>query len=311
MNDTEQRIKEALGLLAERTPHPGPTLNALRRKRKRQRNNIFLLATAGVAAVAVLIFAGVIASDRYVPPNPNDAGAALVPAVPGALKYQPHWLPEGFVEGGRTVQDGVTTRVWVPEGSPRNAASNGDKSIELASGANHAETGGWQDVSVRGLQGKARVVDLPAGTTAEVRWKAQDALVVSVRGVSGDLRETALRIADSVRADSKDVFQPPFRLAGKPATEFWGAAADEWVADIETERARVEVFSGVVRFQGRETPIAVRGKQGFVEDGGLGVQEGEVGIIVHPVNGTPVEELVEIANQVELLQADTGWIRKR
>lgn len=304
MNDTEQLIKEALGKQAERTPHPGPTLNALRRKHKRQRNSIFLIATAGMAAV-VLIFAGVIASDRYAPPNSNDAAAVLMPDKSGgvALKYAPHWLPDGFVEGARRISGGHVTRTWVPSDAPENAVDGGGPTVSVGSSANYPDTAGWQDVAVRGLEGHVRV----DGQTATVAWKAQDALVVSVRGV-GEVRETALRVADAVRADAKLVHQPAFRLNGEPAAEMGGTGPADWVARADTP-ARVQVSPRTPQLDGSQTPITVRGKQGFLRSGDVVVQDGDVWIIA--TGDLPVGELVAAVNEVELVQTDTSWVRKK
>ena len=311
MNDTEQLIKDALGQLAERTPHPGPTLNALRRKRKRQRNNLFLIATAGMAAVVVLIFAGVVASDRYTPPNPNDAAAALVPGnATGALKYQPHWLPAGFTETLRAAHDGKTTRVWVPSEAPADAPQSDGPNIQLSSGQGYAgRADGWQDTTVRGLSGRVQM----NGGTAIVEWKAQETLVVQVQDV-GDPRATALRVADSVRADSNATFQAPFKLKGRQADVFSGSSPGDWRAKISAEPIEVTVTSRAPSsFGTQSTPVTVRGKNGIVEGSTVWVQEGGLWISAVSLEpGKPVDELVAAVNDVELASnVDTGWIRKK
>ncbi|SFR10707.1 hypothetical protein SAMN04488564_103452 [Lentzea waywayandensis] len=311
MNDTEQLIKDALGQLAERTPHPGPTLNALRRKRKRQRNNIFLIATAGMAAVVVLIFAGVIASDRYAPPNANDAAAALTPGGTGSLKYQPHWLPDGFAEALRAAHDGSTARVWVPaDASPEAPHADGPR-IQLASGQSYeGGTSQWQDTTVRGLKARVQV----NGGTAVVEWKAQDTLFVQVQDV-GDPRETAMRVADSVRADSDTNFQAPFTWKGKSADEFSGSSPSDWRAKATVAEIEVGVTSRTPNYSGAPTtPVTARGKQGVVVDGRVvAVQEGSLWITAISYGATkPVDELVAAVNAVEIASNfDTGWIRKK
>lgn len=301
MNDTEQLITEALGKLAERTPHPGPTLNALRRKRKRHRN-VFMIAAAGVAAVAVLIFAGVIASDRYAPPSGNDAAAALVPGNGNALKYAPHWLPDGFVEGHRSVENGQVVRTWVPTGAAENVVRGSGPSISVAGGSSQLDTTGWEDVTVRGLKGRLRLV----GQAATVQWKAQETLVVTV-GAMADPRETALRVADSVRADAKTVYQPAFRVNGKQASEMGGNGPADWFAQLNLQPARVKVSPQAPQAGGPRTPVTVRGKQGFLVDDTVAVQDGDVWITVS--GGVPVAELVSTADKVELTPSpDTSWL---
>ncbi|RDI33284.1 hypothetical protein [Lentzea flaviverrucosa] len=313
MNDTEQLIKEALGQLAERTPHPGPTLNALRRKRKRQRNNIFLIATAGMAAVVVLIFAGVVASDRYTPPNPNDAAAALVPGnATGALKYQPHWLPEGYVETFRSVHDGKALRAWVPVSAPADAYGGGP-SIALSSGEAHPGISAkWRDVTVRGLKARMQV----SGERAVVEWKAQDTLSVLVDRVT-DPETTARRVADSVRADSNAIFEAPFKVRGNQPTVFSGTSPVAWSATFSPGRGPFEVTVSKRKPEfgsAPTTPVTVRGKQGVVVGGAtVAVQEGDLWITAtsHPAD-KPDDEIVAVVNDVELASnVDTGWIRTK
>lgn len=314
MNDTEQLIKEALGKVAERTPHPGPTLNALRRKHKRPHRNVFLIAATGMAAVAVLIFAGVVASDRYTPPSGNDAAAVLMPGTSQtvALKYAPHWLPDGYVETLRAANEEGTTRVWVPSNAPAHAQNGDGPQIHLSTGMSYAGAQeGWQDTTVRGL--KARVQEY-AGK-AVVEWKAQVTLVVQVSGLDR-LKETALRVADSVRADSNAVFQAPFKLKGKQANEFGGTGPGAWSARLSPAPVDVLVHSEAPGLTGKQTaPLTVRGKQGVLVEGRtVVVQEGALWIsaMSSSVPDKAVDELVAAVNDVELASdVDTGWIRKR
>jgi hypothetical protein len=301
VNDTEQLITEALGKLAERTPHPGPTLNALRRKRKRH-GNVFMIAAVGAAAVAALIFAGVIASDRFAPPSGNDAAAALVPGNGNALKYAPHWLPDGFVEGHRSVENGQVVRTWVPTGAAENVVRGSGPSISVASGSRQLDTTGWEDVTVRGLKGRLQLV----GQVATVEWKAQETLVVTVDSVA-DLRETALRVADSVRADAKAVYQPVFRVNGKQASEMGGNGPADWFAQINLQPVRVRVSPQAPQVDGTRTPITLRGGQAFVAGDTVAVQDGNVWIVA--TGSVPVPDLVSIVDKVELLPSpDTSWL---
>ncbi|MGI5504823.1 hypothetical protein [Lentzea sp. CA-135723] len=295
MNDTEQLIKEALGQLAERAPHPGPTLNALRRKRKRQRN-VFMIAVAGVAAVAVLIFAGIVASDRYVPPNPNDAGAVLVPGngQDVALKYAPHWLPEGFVENSRTTNNAVT-RVWGP--------ADGKASVVISTLGGLPDTGGWDEVGVRGLKAWAKVAD----GAARVVWKAQDALEVSVRGLD-DVRAVALRVAESVRADAKTTHKAPFKVEGRYADQMSGVGADQWDASLNVGSVTVHVATQKPELAAAE-PVSVRGKEGLRSGNTVAVSDG--GRWIWATSSAYSDRLAELVTEVELTDApDTGWLGK-
>ncbi|WP_086668404.1 hypothetical protein [Lentzea kentuckyensis] len=314
MNDTEQLVKDALGKLAERTPHPGPTLNALRRKRKQQRNNIFLIATAGMAAVAVLIFAGLVASDRYTPPNHNDAAAALVPDRPAgqpiALKYTPHWLPDGFVETHRAMSGDQVSRDWVPAGSKGNPLEQAEQPRVTVQTIKDlpADHDKFEKVSVRELQAWVLV----HGSVAELFWKAQDVINVTVRGTA-DPRAVALRVADSVRMDAKATFLPPFWLDGKPATEVWGDSAYSWSARWAGEKYGVTVStSAPAKTDG--ALLTLRGQKGsLIDDSTVAVRDSSGFWIT--VNGARGERdaLVAIAGRVQLQivpQPDTVWIGK-
>ncbi|MET9633216.1 hypothetical protein ABZX92_37740 [Lentzea sp. NPDC006480] len=311
MNDTEQLVKDALGKLAERTPHPGPTLNALRRKRKRHRN-VFMIATAGMAAVAVLIFAGVIASDRYAPPKGNDAAAVLMPgngqAV--ALKYAPHWLPNGFVENFRGTNDQVS-RVWVPKGDQGYPFTDGRPTVVIGTSAEMPDvSSGWSEATVRGLKAWVRTGQGQSpGSTARVVWKAQDILSVEVRGVD-DVQAVALQVAESVRADAKIAYKPPFKLDGRFADHMWGTAADTWEA-MTNWKNQVSVHVGTTAPQllGQTQQIAVRGRQGLRADNGVAVFDGSVWIWATAESYS--DTVLEAVNKVELVDSpDTSWIGK-
>lgn len=309
MNDTEQLVKEALGKLAERTPHPGPTLNALRRKRKRH-GNVFMIAVAGVAAVAVLIFAGVIASDRYTPPNGNDAAAALVPGNGQnvALKYAPHWLPEGFVENFRRT-NGQVSRVWVPTGSKGYPSNDGGPAVVISTSAEMpVVTSGWERESVRGTNAWVRVdAGQSKDETAHVVWTGQDVLNVEVRGVA-DARTVALRVAESVRADTKLTHRPAFKLDGKFADHMWGTKPSDWEA-MTNWKNQVSVHVGTLppKLVGDTQPVVVRGREGLRTDNGVAVFDGAVWIWATAESNS--ELVVEAVNKVELVPSpDTNWI---
>lgn len=311
MNDTEQLVKEALGKLAERTPHPGPTLNALRRKRKRHRN-VFMIAAAGMAAVAVLIFAGVIASDRYAPPSGNDAAAALMPDTGQnvALKYTPHWLPTGFVENFRGTADQVS-RVWVPKGDKGYPYTDGRPNVVIGTSAEMPDvSSGWREVTVRGLKAWVRSGQGQSpGATAHVVWKAQDVLNVEVRGVD-DVEAVALQVAESVRADAKITYKPPFKIDGRFSDHMWGTAADAWTAmTFWKDQVSVQVSPQKPELTGATQPIKVRGKDGFRTGNAVSVLD--AGVWIWASAESYSDTVLEAVNKVELVPSpDTSWIGK-
>lgn len=311
MNDTEQLIKEALGKVAERTPHPGPTLNALRRKRKRPHRNVFLIAATGMAAVAVLIFAGLVASDRYTPPSGNDAAAALIPGngQSVALKYAPHWLPDGFVENFRGTNDQVS-RVWVPAGDKGYPFNDGRPTVVLGTSAELPDTSGWDSATVRGLKAWVRVGSGQSrDETAHVVWKAQDVLNVEVRGVP-DVRAVALRVAESVRADAKLTHQSPFNVDGRPADHMWGTSAAAWTAMLNWKnQVSVHMSPQMPDLSGTPHPMTVRGKEGFRIGNTVAVSDDGRWLWASAESYSDL--LVEALNKVELAPSpDTSWIGK-
>ncbi|MFD9704733.1 hypothetical protein [Lentzea sp. NPDC059081] len=315
MNETEQLVKDALGKLAERTPHPGPTLNALRRKRKQQRSNIFLIATAGVAAVAVLIFAGMIASDRYSPPTSDNAAAALMPVDPQSveIKYTPHWLPEGYVETLRVVGD-ETTRVWVPASIKEKdpTQQTGDARVSLTSGKKLPDLTGWVETSVRGLKAWMRTAaGQSPGPTTELVWQAQDVLSVSVRGQDKQL-DVAMSVANSVRSDAKSAYLAPFSLDGRQATDIWGSTTNRWTSQWRSEQF-VVTLSTSAPAQTSGSPVTVRGKQGALTSHGvLVVQDSGLWLTVAGESES-TDALVDTANRVSMQHMshpDTNWIGK-
>lgn len=313
MNDTEQLIKEALGKLAERTPHPGPTLNALRRKRKNQRS-VFMIAAAGMAAVVVLIFAGVVASDRYQPLHHDNAAAALVgeQGIGVSLRYSPHWLPEGFVENFRGTADKQVSRVWVPAGDKGYPFNDGRPTVVVGTSAELPPVSDkeWEPVTVRGLQAWVRLSQGQSeGLTAHVVWRAQDILNVSVRGVE-DVRAAALRVADSVRADAKSTHQAPFKIELKAADNMWGAKPAEWTAmTFWKDGVSVQVSTAKPEVSGPSQPVTVRGKEGFRAGDTVAVFDG--GLWIYAKAGAPTGTQIEAVNKVELVPSpDTSWIGK-
>jgi hypothetical protein len=280
-------------------------LNAVRRKRKRHRN-VFLIATAGVAAAAVLIFTGLVASDRYVPPSGTDAAAVLAGEQPVSrlpLKYQPHWLPTGYAEVYRGLLDGE--RAYVPAGAQGYPFTDGGPLTRIFKSKSKPDTAGWDEVTVRGLRAWVRTSQgQSAGPTAELVWEAQDWLNVTVRGTE-DVRQDALRVAESVRADAKVDHKPPFTLNGSEATQVWGSSPGDWGAQLFVDDIAVQVTTRSPGLTG--TPVTVRGKQGVSGNGAVAVLDGYVWIAV---NGAAApEKLVELANEVQLASSpDTSWI---
>ncbi|GAB3909309.1 hypothetical protein GCM10029964_110660 [Kibdelosporangium lantanae] len=114
-NPTEELIKAAMAKQAERAPHPGPVINALRQPRRRTRRMWpLVIALVGTAAVAVAIAIPALRTVK-----------ALEPAVPPKLRipiaYTIGALPDGFYEFKRTSDLNSTNqgRVWKKSGDDK------------------------------------------------------------------------------------------------------------------------------------------------------------------------------------------------
>ncbi len=171
----------------------------------------------------------------------------------------------------------------------------------------------WQEIKVRGGL-RAWVLtfdDQRAGGTADVVWQAQDALRVSVRGVT-DVGEVARRVADSVRADANLTYLAPFSVDGKAATEIWGSSPYKWTARWSAEKFGVTLSTSAPAQTGG-TPVTVRGRQGAVVGDGRTVVVHDSGLWLS-VSAQDSDSAVQVADRVELQHMphpDTVWIGGR
>jgi hypothetical protein len=322
VNDTEQLIKEALNRQADRAPHPGPTLSALRRPaRKRSRSSIFLTIGVAAAAAAVVFTAGVLVGKG---PSPNDGAAALMPttaADAGQLKFGPKWLPDGFVEVSRTVSKEGFSRTWTKDGQGLENAEWEPVPYVTVGSRTHLPVGyeQWEDVPVRKGRGHVHVGELPKlGSLATVIVTESDfvtrsePLVVTVRSVP-NARDLALQIANSVEPDASAGVLSAVELNGVSQPDVEGRSPTEWTSEITVGGFVVKVSTEQPDLKGG-VPVNVRGKEGTFVPGYLPqvvVQEGRLWLAVRGSDASQ-DQLIAAANAAKINQTPGyEWLGSR
>ncbi|TWP53241.1 hypothetical protein FKR81_04530 [Lentzea tibetensis] len=300
MNDTEQLIKEALNRQADRAPHPGPTLSALRRPaRRRSRSSLFLTVGTAVAAAAVLFAAGVLVGKG---PSPDNGAAALLPTTtPSAsthVKFSPGWLPDGFVEVYRSAGPDGIVRVWTTEPSADPPFATAKPMVSLSVDGNPEGFETWEQVALaNGATGYVQVTQGQTGPGATIVWRAPDVLRVTVRGVP-DVRATAVQIAGAVQPDDKSVVRSAVEYQGLSLPRVWGASPSRWTSEIRVDPFTAQVSTDPPDLTGGK-PVDVRGKQGtYVPGKYVAVLDRGVWLTV---TGQLTEgQLVKIANDIKI-----------
>lgn len=327
MNDTEQLIKEALNRQADRAPHPGPTLSALRRPaRKRSRSSIFLTVGVAAAAAAAVFAAGVLVGRG---PSPNDGAAALLP-TPGPqasapLKYGPKWVPEGFVEVARSTSGPARfSRVWTKDGQSLDNSEYEPVPIVTVGSRDRLPIGyeEWEKVPVGEASGYVHVGEIQKtlGSLATVIVTRADfvteaePLVVTVRSVP-NARDLALQVARSVELDRNATVRSAVELNGVAQPSVEGSSPTRWTSEIEVSPFTVRLSTEQPDLTGG-VPVTVRGKEGVVVPNTAGasdvvVQEGRLWLTVRGSDASQ-DQLVAAANAAKIDQApDYSWLGGR
>jgi hypothetical protein len=215
----ERLIEDALAKQADRAPHPGPVLNALRSPRRRRPSSWALAvgasATALVVAVAVALPVDAPRTDPGSAVPVSTSQASRSERI--ALRHSPTWLPDGHTERLRSNAtgsgpDGGLQRYWLAV--PVDAEHVGDQPgvrLDVSEPSPGTPIGG-EEIGVGGRPGS--VVTTASGVL--VMWEAEngDRLQVAVRGLA-DARAVAVRVAESVRLDATTYAAPLAPGAGR------------------------------------------------------------------------------------------------
>ncbi|MBY8847930.1 hypothetical protein [Saccharothrix longispora] len=311
MNDawktgTEELLRDALELRAERTPPPGPVLAALHRPRRPRKPLFLVLATAATAAAATVAITTVTTrpvAETAPPAISATSTSAPAPAVRTvSLEYSPTWMPPGFAERLRSYAAYSVERGYEGPGGSTQAITFGVRfqDVELLTDR-MAEAAPADRTTVRGA---------PAFYFGDLLyWQPEPTrfLSLSPQGVA-DPRAVVKQIAESTVRDDRPV---PVPVSVKGSTEFslHGTGPDRWTAQAGGEhRGRsyaVHLGSddGQVGEPRRTTALG-RPASFYPERGVLVVELRPAQyLVVQRARGAPddlgaEEELVEVAGQV-------------
>ncbi|HET9141799.1 hypothetical protein [Actinophytocola sp.] len=305
MTDVEELIRDTLRRQESRAPDPGPVLAALRRPvrrpaPRRSRGLVGGLAVAiAVAVVVITIPAGIqqLTGPRPEPDGPGGGtGATEVPPA-GLLRYTAAWLPPGFTEVYRAVgPDGRQHRQWAA-GTVRTDSSGNPLTPLITLSVHTPAEPSWADTpqAISEARDTATVAGHPAGfprldaSGGRLIWMPDAGTILQVSLVKvADARQTALRIAESVRPDGGSAVRPGIRFGSLPAplAEETAGVRGSSPADATTELVAAE--PGAV--DDRSPTVQVTLSPQALESGGEPVTvRGRTGTYVAPVDRRSTE----------------------
>ncbi|MFD9735589.1 hypothetical protein [Umezawaea sp. NPDC059074] len=357
---TDDLIREALAKQADLAPPPHAMLAALaRRRRNRTPLVIAVLVTASalVAVAAVITRQPAPVADPAVtqtptsytgkPPRPDTKPDYSLGEVP--LRYEPGWLPDGFVEQFRELYSGgIYTRQWRNPADPEQLVAFSAKAKD---GPNPMVEQTFKDakddrVDLGALgEGRYALPVEPQSTT--LLWRGADDRLVWLRAKNlPDPREVLPRIAKAMRTDGKSVHGPVLEVAapyaGNRTTDSssytsTGTSPTDWTVTIATfgtvTPTEVRLSSDSPDTTGG-TPVRARGTDAtFVPARQVGDDWTDVMVVV-PVgdlfltiagksfqadlrtppkpSAIPLETLVATANATTVADhVDVSWFGKR
>ncbi|RSM63889.1 hypothetical protein DMH04_52195 [Kibdelosporangium aridum] len=225
MNETEELIKAALAKHVERTPHAGPILTALSRRRRRVRPSLIAIIAATVVAAGVAIPIAIQRPEASAPPATQQPMPVESKGI--KMRYGLKALP-GFVEANRTAAiDGSNqVRTWMKNtcqaGTPAQQCTQSLSLIMYT--ARHPY---WADVIAPKGAHPVRNVDTPGWATwdsqnkqAKLTWRPPEqdtVLMVSLHDSEGDATRKVFDLARTVAVEDSAVVQPPLSFGWLPA----------------------------------------------------------------------------------------------
>ncbi|MBP2322920.1 hypothetical protein JOF56_003305 [Kibdelosporangium banguiense] len=217
MTDTEELIKAALAKAANRAPHPGQIINALAKPRRRRRSLLVVVIGAAVVTAAITVpIAFRQSAEPVLPAPPATTQPTPPPAVTAfPMRYTVTGLPPGFVERSRSADlDGG--------GQARSWSTDKDWSIHLAVHTPRSPV--WSSVTRKGAEqilvgGAPGWVAGPStgGFINVVFMPDQDTAIVVQASGGPDIRERAIKAANSVRPDGVAVVGQELSFGTLPA----------------------------------------------------------------------------------------------
>jgi hypothetical protein len=326
---TEDLIRAALQAQAERAPHPGTVLEALRDNDFPRPPHRAALLVGAAAAVVVLAAVGIPLGLRLTdrpaatPTAPAisttapTTGATAEPGTP--LRYRPGWLPAGYTEHSRSAGAAAEGRMWASTTHPQDeitltytppVAEWADTAAVIAASPHPATVNGHAgEFSEPPSQtDRARLVWMPDPHTV---------LVVAVQG-GADPVSTAQHVADSVVPDGVSAVADPIRLGQLPSGftadadfDVTGDSPTRWTAETGASPADQSAPGLVVRFgtvpgPTSGSPVTVQGRPGWFDPQYLVEGSGHRPEVSVPLDGGWLEVSLVGGTEAQLLQvADT------
>lgn len=328
---TEEKIKQAFERQAGRAGDHRKVLAEVRRvTSKRRVGGVGIsLITIGVAAAVVtpvLLFSG---------EQPTGTGPANTvettlpePAIPrkpaehagegvAVLTYQPSWLPDGAYEFDRESRpDGTLARTWRIPDSP----SGEQFLVRIAADNQPMVPDRAGTVDINGIPGTAEI----SGQHALVTWMAEPGQRLSIEvNAPSDVRDTALRIARSVKPDGDAAFEQPLSFDWLPqhiqpgGWRVQGSRPNDLDVSADTTGGPRDRVVAAIRADKPNggTPVTVRGKQGVAvraADTSLFVcVELEPGRWLQVGGSFPQKDLVKVADTIRIGPLSYPWLGTR
>lgn len=254
--------------------------------------------------------------------QPTEAAAAgHVGEAVAVLRYQPSWLPDGAYESGRSFAgQGSLARTWhLPGGEGGRQRSATLSSVDQAPLPAEGRT-----VDINGVTGKLVKDHL----MTFVAWIPEPGRRLSVSILAtGDVTETVLRIARSVKPDGNAEFEWPlsfewlpqqmrpsgFTISGSnPRDVDVSATADPSPPSEEQEAIWVDIGSLAELPDGE--PVTVRGKQGVFMPGD---SSSEIDVELEPGRWLRVsgplskQDLIRLTDSIKVGPLDYPWLGTR
>lgn len=320
MNRTEERLRAALTELDNKTPDLGELTagiqSGVRRQRRKKQYGMLAATMATVVAVAFAVpYTLGIARDHDRSERTQTATSAKPhPTVKLAKKidYAPTWLPAGYVEAERVVnQQGATATARVYHGSAR---------VKIAEWPTADNTSGRTTTPL--VQGrKALGFPIQGGYEIEWQWRAGRWMRVRATGLA-KAQSVALRVAQSIRTAAPVAIEAlpvscDLKLCnGKPIVSVYGTSAS-WQATIDQGSAEMIYRNAYPTANSPDLAwnTNVRGHQAIQQNGKLTVDLGNSQMLI--INGPdgasmPKAQLQQIANNVlPATEVNYPWLGKR
>jgi hypothetical protein len=320
MNHTEERLRAALTEFDDRIPDLGELTagiqSGVRRQRRKKQYTMLGATMATVVAVAFAVPYSLGIARDHDGSGHVQTGAPAKPhptiKLTKEIDYAPDWLPAGYVEAERVVNEqGATATARVYHGSAR---------VKIAEWPTADNTNGR--TSTPTVQGK-KALGFPIQGGYEIQWQWRQGRWMRVQATgSAKAQSIALRVAQSVRTAKPVAIEAlpvscDLKLCkGNPIVSVYGTSTS-WQAIIDQGPAEM-IYRDA--YPTATTPdlawnTTVNGHQAMQQDGKLTVDLGnsQTLVIGGPNDtGLPKAQLQQIANNVlPATEVNYPWLGKR